>query len=71
MTYYWIIAQHSGKVLDVANGSVNNGGQIIQYTKKLADDPTVSPYSNEIVCLHISFIFFLSFNFFCSKIYLG
>ena len=43
MTYYWIVAQHSGKVLDVVNGSVDNGVQVIQYTKKSVDDPTVSP----------------------------
>ena len=59
MTYYWIIAQHSGKVLDVDNGSVDSWASIIQYTKKSADDPTVNLYSNEIVYLHDSFIFII------------
>ena len=43
MAYYWIIAQHSGKVLDVENGSIDSCAHIVQYTKKSADDPTVSP----------------------------
>ncbi|CAB5323297.1 unnamed protein product [Rhizophagus irregularis] len=29
--YYWIIAQHSGKVLEVEGGSVHNCAQIIQH----------------------------------------
>uniref|UniRef100_U9UNX1 Ricin B lectin domain-containing protein n=1 Tax=Rhizophagus irregularis (strain DAOM 181602 / DAOM 197198 / MUCL 43194) TaxID=747089 RepID=U9UNX1_RHIID len=39
--YYWIIAQHSGKVLEVEGGSVHNCAKIIQYTKKSEDDPSV------------------------------
>ncbi|GBB89321.1 hypothetical protein RclHR1_00160037 [Rhizophagus clarus] len=39
--YYWIIAQHSGKVLDVEGCSTNDCARIIQYTKKSEDDPTV------------------------------
>ena len=39
--YYWIIAQHSGKVLGVEGNSVDNGARIVQYTKKSKDDPSV------------------------------
>ncbi|RIA79888.1 hypothetical protein C1645_839704 [Glomus cerebriforme] len=30
MTYYWIVAQHSGKVLEVKGGSVDNCAKVIQ-----------------------------------------
>jgi hypothetical protein len=39
--YYWIIAKHSGKVLEVEGGSVSKGTKIIQYIKKSGDDPSV------------------------------
>ncbi|CAB4430069.1 unnamed protein product [Rhizophagus irregularis] len=39
--YYWIIAQHSGKVLEVENGSFCSGANIIQHTKKSELDPLV------------------------------
>jgi hypothetical protein len=42
MTYYWIIAKHSGKVVGVENDSVDSLAKIVQYTKKSADDPNVS-----------------------------
>uniref|UniRef100_U9TWU5 Kelch-like protein 17 n=1 Tax=Rhizophagus irregularis (strain DAOM 181602 / DAOM 197198 / MUCL 43194) TaxID=747089 RepID=U9TWU5_RHIID len=39
--YYWIVAQHSGKVIEVEGGSMNSCAKIIQYRKKSADDPSV------------------------------
>ncbi|CAB4482917.1 unnamed protein product [Rhizophagus irregularis] len=39
--YYWIVAQHSGKVIEVEGGSTYNCANIIQYRKKSADDPSV------------------------------
>ncbi|EXX69446.1 hypothetical protein RirG_096020 [Rhizophagus irregularis DAOM 197198w] len=39
--YYWIIAQHSGKVLEVENGSFCSCANIIQHTKKSELDPFV------------------------------
>ncbi|RIA78651.1 hypothetical protein C1645_842754 [Glomus cerebriforme] len=41
MTYYWIITQHSEKVLETEGGSVNNGVKIIQNSKKTGNDPDV------------------------------
>ncbi|GES81070.1 carbohydrate-binding module family 13 protein [Rhizophagus clarus] len=38
--YYWIIAKHSGKVLEVEGGSTNSA-KIIQYFKKAEDNPSV------------------------------
>lgn len=40
--YYWIVAQHSGKVVEVEGGSIYNCAKIIQYGKKSADDPSVN-----------------------------
>ena len=53
MAYYWIVAQHSGKVLDVYGESVDNSAKIIQYTKKSGNNPTVS----WIYCSHYIFSF--------------
>ncbi|POG55195.1 carbohydrate-binding module family 13 protein [Rhizophagus irregularis DAOM 181602=DAOM 197198] len=39
--YYWIIAQHSEKVLEVENASIFQGAKIIQASKKFDHDPTV------------------------------
>ncbi|CAB4430097.1 unnamed protein product [Rhizophagus irregularis] len=39
--YYWIIAQHSGKVLEVKGGSFCSYVEIIQHTKKSELDPNV------------------------------
>lgn len=39
--YYWIIAEHSGKVLEVENGSYSDSAKIIQYSKKSEDDHDV------------------------------
>ncbi|RGB24651.1 Carbohydrate-Binding Module Family 13 protein [Rhizophagus diaphanus] len=41
VNYYWIIAEHSGKVLEVEGGSFSNSAKIIQYNKKSEDDPGV------------------------------
>ncbi|RIA98765.1 Carbohydrate-Binding Module Family 13 protein, partial [Glomus cerebriforme] len=41
MTYYWIIARHSGKVLEVEGGSVNNCAKVVQNSKKSGNDPNV------------------------------
>ncbi|CAG8518248.1 4472_t:CDS:2 [Ambispora leptoticha] len=35
--YFFIVAQHSGKVLDVYQGSTEASAKIIQYTKKSTD----------------------------------
>jgi hypothetical protein len=42
MTYYWIISQDSGEVLEVEGGSIDNDVRIIQSTKKSRDDCNVS-----------------------------
>ncbi|RIA98773.1 Carbohydrate-Binding Module Family 13 protein [Glomus cerebriforme] len=42
MTYYWIIAQHSGKVLEVEGGSVDNCAKVVQNSKKSGYDPNVN-----------------------------
>ncbi|CAB4411746.1 unnamed protein product [Rhizophagus irregularis] len=39
--YYWIIAQHSGKVLEVKDGSFCSSVEIIQRSKKSEHDPNV------------------------------
>ncbi|GET03426.1 carbohydrate-binding module family 13 protein [Rhizophagus clarus] len=39
--YYWIIAQHSGKVLEVKGGYSCSSVEIIQHTKKSELDPNV------------------------------
>ncbi|GBB87132.1 hypothetical protein RclHR1_01360003 [Rhizophagus clarus] len=39
--YYWIIAQHSGKVLEVENGNFHCWANIVQNTKKSELDPLV------------------------------
>ncbi|POG76291.1 carbohydrate-binding module family 13 protein, partial [Rhizophagus irregularis DAOM 181602=DAOM 197198] len=40
-TYYWIIAQHSGKVLEVKDGSFCSSAEIFQRSKKSELDPNV------------------------------
>ncbi|POG59114.1 carbohydrate-binding module family 13 protein [Rhizophagus irregularis DAOM 181602=DAOM 197198] len=39
--FYWIIAQHSGKVLEVEGASIFQPARIIQVTKKSEHDPIV------------------------------
>ncbi|CAB4392781.1 unnamed protein product [Rhizophagus irregularis] len=39
--YYWIIAQHSGKVLEVKDGSFCSSAEIFQRSKKSELDPNV------------------------------
>ena len=41
MTYYWIVAKHTGKVLEVEGSSINSA-RIIQYPKKSENSPHVS-----------------------------
>ncbi|CAB4407625.1 unnamed protein product [Rhizophagus irregularis] len=41
VNYYWIIAEHSGKVVEVEGGSFHHSAKIIQYNKKSEDDPGV------------------------------
>ena len=67
--YYWIIAQHSGKVLEVEGGSVDNNAKIGQYSEKSKDDPNVKfffciKYYNKIMCdysllIHVFFPLYL------------
>ncbi|PKY61509.1 hypothetical protein RhiirA4_449856, partial [Rhizophagus irregularis] len=39
--YHWIIAQHSGKVLEVKDGSLCSSAEIFQRSKKSELDPNV------------------------------
>jgi hypothetical protein len=39
--YFWIVAQHSGKVLEVEGCSLKDCAKIIQYGKKSEDNLTV------------------------------
>ncbi|GBC21509.2 carbohydrate-binding module family 13 protein [Rhizophagus irregularis DAOM 181602=DAOM 197198] len=41
VNYYWIIAEHSGKVIEVECGSLHSSSKIIQYNKKSEDDSSV------------------------------
>lgn len=47
--YFWIIAQHSGLVLEVEGGSFNDNAGIIQYHKKRENDDSVKFFAFDIL----------------------